>query len=300
ALREWRPSSSCPSSPSGLPSSAERPRRVRHRTPAWQRWRVRSTSSSIPPGWWGTNVAQASKVPAAGQRLSDGCRRLAAGAPGHVRCRSPGGHPAAACGTLGQRGFPVFAAITRIAGVLLAGLLVLLLAVSCATVALTGRRQLDLLPDSEVLSASTQQYDQFMKENQLSSDAEQTARIKRVGARIQAAVEEYVRRANRTRDLAGYAWEFNLVKSKEVNAWCMPGGKVVFYTGIMPVCRDDNGVAVVMGHEVAHAVAKHGAERMTQNLIAQAGGLALGAALHSRSQETQRLWMSAFGVGAQY
>lgn len=194
----------------------------------------------------------------------------------------------------------MFAAITRIAGVLLAGLLVLLLAVSCATVALTGRRQLDLLPDSEVLSASTQQYDQFMKENQLSSDAEQTARIKRVGARIQAAVEEYVRRANRTRDLAGYAWEFNLVKSKEVNAWCMPGGKVVFYTGIMPVCRDDNGVAVVMGHEVAHAVAKHGAERMTQNLIAQAGGLALGAALHSRSQETQRLWMSAFGVGAQY
>ena len=121
-----------------------------------------------------------------------------------------------------------------------------------------------------------------------------------MGARIQKAVEDYARQNNRTQDLAGYAWEFNLVESKQVNAWCMPGGKVVFYTGIMPVCQDDNGVAVVMGHEVAHAVAKHGAERMSENLLVQMGGAALGAALSSKPQQTQQLWMSAFGAGAQY
>jgi len=171
---------------------------------------------------------------------------------------------------------------------------------SCSTVALTGRSQLNLVPDSEMLSVSTQQYDQFMKENKLSSDAQQTARVKRVGARIQKAVEDYARQHDRASDLAGYAWDFNLVESKQVNAWCMPGGKVVFYTGIMPVCQDDNGVAVVMGHEVAHAVAKHGAERMSENLLVQMGGAALGAALQSKPQETQQLWMSAFGAGAQY
>jgi len=187
----------------------------------------------------------------------------------------------------------------RIRG-LLAGLFAALLAVSCSTVALTGRHQLNIVPDSEMLSVSTQQYGQFMKENKPSTDAVQTERIKRVGARIQSAVEEYARQTDHAKDLAGYAWEFNLVESKEVNAWCMPGGKVVFYTGIMPVCQDDNGVAVVMGHEVAHAVAKHGAERMSQSLLVEMGGAALGAALQSKPQETQQLWMGAFGAGAQY
>ena len=182
----------------------------------------------------------------------------------------------------------------------LAGLVALLGVVSCSSVALTGRKQLNLVPDGEMLSASTQQYDQFLKENKVASSGEQAERVKRVGARIQAAVEEYARTNNRTKDLEGYAWEFNLVESPDVNAWCMPGGTVVFYTGIMPVCGDDNGVAVVMGHEVAHAVAKHGAERMSQNLVVQAGGTALGAALASKPQQTQQLWMSAFGAGAQY
>ena len=178
--------------------------------------------------------------------------------------------------------------------------LAVLFLVSCSSVALTGRKQLNVVSDQQMLATSTDQYAQFMKENKLSSDAEQTARIKRVGAKIQAAVEEYARKNNRTSDLQGYAWEFNLVESKEVNAWCMPGGKVVFYTGIMPVCQDDDGVAVVMGHEVAHAVAKHGAERMTQNLAVQGGGAALSTVLATKSPQTQQLWMSAFGAGAQY
>jgi len=175
-----------------------------------------------------------------------------------------------------------------------------LFVVSCSSVALTGRKQLNLVADDAMLSTSTQQYEQFLKENKLSTDADQTARIKRVGAKIQGAVEEYARKNNRTDELKGYAWEFNLVESKEVNAWCMPGGKVVFYTGIMPVCQDDDGVAVVMGHEVAHAVGKHGAERMSQNLAVQGGGAALQAALATKPAQTQQLWMSAFGAGAQY
>src|SRR5215471_6270516 len=181
--------------------------------------------------------------------------------------------------------------------VLVAGLLVLLLVGACSTVALTGRKQMNLIPDSEMLSTSTQQYDQFMKENKVSTNAADVDRVKRVGARIQAAVEQYAKDNNRTKDLSGYAWEFNVVESKEVNAWCMPGGKVVFYSAILPVCQDDNGVAVVMGHEVAHAVAKHGAERMSQSLLMEMGGAALGAALQSK---TQQLWMGAFGAGAQY
>jgi len=189
---------------------------------------------------------------------------------------------------------------TRCAWGSLASLLAVLFLVSCSAVALTGRKQLNLVAEDQMLATSTQQYEQFLKENKLSTDAEQTARIKRVGAKIQAAVEDYARKNNRTDELKGYAWEFNLVESKDVNAWCMPGGKVVFYTGIMPVCQDDDGVAVVMGHEVAHAVGKHGAERMSQNLVVQGGGAALSAALATKPQQTQQLWMSAFGAGAQY
>jgi predicted Zn-dependent protease len=174
---------------------------------------------------------------------------------------------------------------------------VILLA-SCSSVALTGRKQLNLVPDGEMLAMSNQQYSQFMKDNKLSANAEQTARVKRVGARIQGAVESYAQKEKI--DLEDYAWEFNLVESDQVNAWCMPGGKVAFYTGIMPVCKDDDGVAVVMGHEIAHAIAKHGAERMSQGLLVQMGGTALSAALQSKPAETRQLWMGAFGAGAEY
>ena len=171
---------------------------------------------------------------------------------------------------------------------------------ACSTVPLTGRKQLNIIPDSEMLSMSYQQYDQFLTENKKSTDAAQTATIQRVGKRIQAAVEKYARDTNNTKQLDGYEWEFNLVESDEVNAWCMPGGKVVFYTGILPVCKDEAGIAVVMGHEVAHAVAKHGSERMSQGLIAQMGGEALSVALQKEPEQTQQLAMTAFGVGAQY
>lgn len=173
------------------------------------------------------------------------------------------------------------------------------LAAACSTVAISGRKQLNIIPDSEMLAMSFQQYDAFLAENPLSQDAEQTARVKRVGANIQKAVEAYFAKAGNSAQLRDYRWEFNLVESEDVNAWCMPGGKVVFYTGIMPICRDDVGVAVVMGHEVAHAVAEHGAERMSQALLAQMGGMALSEAVENQPEETQQLWMTAFGLGAQ-
>jgi len=170
---------------------------------------------------------------------------------------------------------------------------------ACSQVPLTGRQQLNIIPDATMLSMSFDQYGQFLKENKLSADAAQTAVVRRVGKRIQAAVEDYFSGHNLSRELVGYHWEFNLVENPEVNAWCMPGGKVVVYTGILPLAGDENGLAVIMGHEIAHAVAKHGNERLSQQLLAQMGGLALTEALKQKPGQTRALWLGAFGVGAQ-
>ena len=174
-----------------------------------------------------------------------------------------------------------------------------LLLLSCSTVPLTGRRQLNFIPDATVLSMSFQEYDTFMKENKLSTDATQTAVVKKVGKKIQGAVESYFSQKGMSAELSGYAWEFNLVDSKDVNAWCMPGGKVVVYTGILPVTKDEAGLAVVMGHEIAHAVAKHGNERMSQQLMTEMGGVALSKALEEKPDRTKQLWTAAFGLGSQ-
>ncbi len=170
---------------------------------------------------------------------------------------------------------------------------------SCSTVAVTGRKQLNLIPMSTMLSMSFQQYDEFLKANKLSDNQDQTRMVKEVGAGIQKAVERYFAEKKMSHQLKDYAWEFNLVESPEVNAWCMPGGKVVVYTGILPITKDEAGLAVVMGHEIAHAIAKHGKERMSQLLVAQLGGVALSKALEEKPEQTQQLWMTAFGLGAQ-
>jgi predicted Zn-dependent protease len=180
-----------------------------------------------------------------------------------------------------------------------AAALLLVGALSCATVPITGRSQLKLIPDSEMMSMSYSQYDDVLKSSKLSTDAKQTEMVRRVGGRIQGAVERYFADHGMADRLNGYRWEFNLVEGDEVNAWCMPGGKVVFYTGILPVCKDESGVAVVMGHEVAHAVAGHGGERMSQQLVAQMGGAALATALKNKPEQTRNLWLGAFGAGAQ-
>jgi predicted Zn-dependent protease len=177
---------------------------------------------------------------------------------------------------------------------------VLLFLTACSTVPITGRSQLNLIPGSSMLSMSLQQYDQFLKEHKLSTNQEQTQMVKRVGTKVQNAVERYFASSGLSEHLANYQWEFNLVEDKQVNAWCMPGGKVVVYTGILPVAKGEAGLAVVMGHEIAHAIAEHGNERMSQGLMAQMGGVALSTALSTQTAATQQLWMSVYGVGAQY
>ena len=179
-------------------------------------------------------------------------------------------------------------------------ILVLAFIAGCSTVPLTGRKQVNFIPASEMLSMSYQQYGDFLKTNKLSTNQQQTLMVKNVGTKIQHAVEQFLTQKGLADRLQGYKWEFNLVESSEVNAWCMPGGKVVVYTGIMPIVQDDTGLAVVLGHEIAHAIAEHGGERMSQGLIAEAGGMALDAALQSKPEQTKALWMSVYGVGAQY
>jgi predicted Zn-dependent protease len=170
---------------------------------------------------------------------------------------------------------------------------------ACSTVPVTGRQQLSLVSSAEMLSMSNQQYDDFLKSNKVVSAGDgRTALVKHVGKNIQSAVEQYFRQNNLL--LSGYSWEFNLIESKEANAWCMPGGKVVVYTGILPLTSNEIGLGVVLGHEIAHAVAKHGDERMSQGLLAQLGGAVLSQALSEKPQETQQLWMTVFGVGVQY
>lgn len=168
----------------------------------------------------------------------------------------------------------------------------------CATVAVTGRKQLSLVSSAEINQLSEQQYREVIAKGPLSTNKEQTEMVRRVGVRIQKAVEKYMADKGASSQLAGFNWEFNLIQDdKTVNAWCMPGGKVAFYTAILPICKDELGVAVVMGHEVAHAIANHGAERMSQGLLAEFGMSTLGAAMGQSPSATQQIFMQAVGVG---
>lgn len=171
---------------------------------------------------------------------------------------------------------------------------------ACSTVPLIGRKQISLLPESNMVEMSLTNYSQFLTENKLSTSKEQTDLVKRVGARMSVAVEKYLKDNGFQDRIADFKWEFNLVENKEPNAWCMPGGKVVFYTGILPLTKNDAGVAVVMGHEIAHAVARHGNERMSQQMVAQFGSAALSEVIKSKPQETQAIYKTVFGLGAQY
>ncbi|MES1221449.1 MAG: M48 family metallopeptidase [Bacteroidota bacterium] len=179
--------------------------------------------------------------------------------------------------------------------------LVFSLVLSCARNAITGRSQLKLLPEAEVQSMALQEYQTFLSQNKVVSsttnkDAEM---VRRVGQRISAAVQKYYAEKGKSADLEGYKWEYNLVDSKEINAWCMPGGKIVVYTGLLPVTQNEAALAVVMGHEVSHAIFQHGNTRMSQGLLTQLGGEALSVALSSKPAATQQLFQTAYGVGSQ-
>lgn len=190
----------------------------------------------------------------------------------------------------------------RSKGVMKLSVLAILLALTvmaCSSVPISGRSQLNLISSSEMQAMSYSEYGKFLKESKLSTNKQQSEMVKRVGVRIQKAVEQFMAEQKLSYRLNGYQWEFNLVEDDQVNAWCMPGGKVVVYTGLLPITQNETGLAVVMGHEIAHAIAEHGNERMSQGLLAQMGGVALDAALAQKPEETRELWMTAFGVGVQ-
>lgn len=170
---------------------------------------------------------------------------------------------------------------------------------SCTTNPITGRKQLTLVPESTVSQLSLDQYQQVLNQSKVERNTADAIMIKSVGQNIATAVEKWMvqnKYADRVKD---FNWEFNLIDENTVNAWCMPGGKVAFYTGILPYTQNETGVAVVMGHEVAHAVARHGNERISQGLIQQLGGVGLAIALRDKPAQTQNLFMGAYGLGSQ-
>jgi predicted Zn-dependent protease len=172
-------------------------------------------------------------------------------------------------------------------------------AAGCASVPITGRNQLSLVSDQEINTMAAQEYQKVLQTSRVSNDAAQTALVRRVGQRIQQAVETYFRQQNQSAQLEGYSWEYNLLEDPQENAWCMPGGKVAVYSGILPITQDENGLAVVLGHEIAHAVARHSNERMSQQMAAQGLGGVLSAAVGQNPSATQNIFLQAVGVGSQ-
>ncbi len=185
----------------------------------------------------------------------------------------------------------------KITGLLVA---MLLLLSSCGSVPVTGRKQMLLVSDQEVLAASLTQYNDYMKTATKSSNKDNSAMVLRVGQKIAAATEEYLRTNGMESEIQNFQWEFSLVKDNQVNAFCMPGGKIVVYDGLMQIINSEDELAVVVGHEVAHAVAKHSNERMSQQLMAQFGAAILGQALSNKSAAIQQLGNTVYGLGAQY
>ena len=174
--------------------------------------------------------------------------------------------------------------------------IVFIFIISCSTVPITGRKRINIVSDAEVLPTSFAQYEGFLKENKISVDKKKTNEIQTVGLRISKAVDKFMRANGMVSEADSYRWEFNLIDDPTVNAWCMPGGKVVFYTGILPICANTDGIAAVMGHEVAHAFAKHGQERMTSSYGQQLGSVLVALGTSNKDPKAQEIWNSAFGV----
>lgn len=178
-------------------------------------------------------------------------------------------------------------------------LLLIVTLVSCSKVPITGRRQVNLLPESTLMSMSLTSYRDFLSKSNRVPDSDPNAQmVKRVGGNIAQAVEKFMRQKKLGKRIKGYKWEFNLIEDKAVNAWAMPGGKVAVYTGLLNVTQNETALACVMGHEIAHAVARHGNERMSQQLIAAAGGMALDVALSQKPEETRNIFLTSYGVGS--
>jgi len=173
----------------------------------------------------------------------------------------------------------------------------LILVVSCTTNPFTGKQTLALVPNSQILPMAFQQYDQFLSENKVIKGTSDAVMVKSVGQKIAVAAERYLTANGYAGYLQDYKWEYNLVEDPAVNAWCMPGGKIVFYTGILPIAQGEAGISAIMGHEVAHALANHGQQRMSADQLQQIGAVAGNIAL-SNDSKNQNIFNQAYGIGS--
>jgi predicted Zn-dependent protease len=178
-------------------------------------------------------------------------------------------------------------------------LMVFLMVAACKTNPFTGKKMFNMHSNSSIFPTAFAQYDQFLNENKVIEGTADAQMIERVGKKIAAAAERWFNANGYPGYLKDYRWDYNLVDDKTVNAWCMPGGKIVFYTGILPVCQGETGVAVVMGHEVAHALADHGAQRMSAGTLQQIGAVGVAVATSGQTAANQDMWMQAYGLGSQ-
>jgi predicted Zn-dependent protease len=180
-------------------------------------------------------------------------------------------------------------------------ILILLCAVfllTCASNPLTGKKTMAFVSNSELFASSFQQYDEFLNENTVITGTADAVMVERIGDNIRRAAEKWLASEGNSDYLKDYKWEYHLVDSKEVNAWCMPGGKIVVYTGILPYTRTEDGLATVMGHEVAHALLNHGQQRVSANVLQQIGAAGIAIAASGQAEGTQSLLMSAYGIGS--
>ncbi|MFV8355219.1 M48 family metallopeptidase [Flavobacterium sp. XS1P32] len=180
------------------------------------------------------------------------------------------------------------------------GIFALGLVYSCATNPITGKKSLNFVSNASLFPSSFQQYGTFLKENKVITGTAEAKKVEAVGMRIRAAAEKYLKYLGETQYLNDYRWEYKLIDNKEVNAWCMPGGKIVVYSGILPVTLNDSGLATVMGHEVSHALLDHGAQRMSASQLQQVGAVGVAVATGGKSEQTQQIWGQAYGLGSQF
>ncbi|KAB1157509.1 M48 family metallopeptidase [Flavobacterium luteum] len=171
---------------------------------------------------------------------------------------------------------------------------------SCSKNPFTGKKNLNFVSNSQLFPTSFQQYSTFLNENKVITGTADAKRVENVGLKIKVAAEKYLNANGYPGYLNDYKWEYKLVDSKDINAWCMPGGKIVVYSGILPITKDEAGLATVMGHEVSHALANHGAQRMSAAQLQQLGAVGVAVATGGQSEENQKLWQQAYGLGSQY
>ncbi len=178
----------------------------------------------------------------------------------------------------------------------LVSFMTIILFLSCATNPFTGKKTMALISNSQLFPTAFAQYDQFLSENKVVTGTAESEMIKRVGQRIAVAAERWLNANNQQGYLEDYKWDYNLVEDKTINAWCMPGGKIVFYTGILPIAQNETGVAAIMGHEVAHALGNHGQQRMSAALLQQLGAVAGNVAIND--PESREIFNQAYGIGS--